>query len=46
MDWQLFWTFCILNVFNVIIYTINGKTEFWRGSMEETFSYDNLKKRK
>lgn len=24
-------------------YTINGKTVFWRGSMEETFSYDNLK---
>ena len=24
-------------------YTINGKTVFWRGSLEETFSYDNLK---
>lgn len=24
-------------------YTINGKTVFWRGTLEETFSYDNLK---
>lgn len=31
------------NTNSIAPYIINGKTVFWRGSMEETFSYNNLK---
>ena len=31
------------NAKGITPYTINGKTVFWQGSMEETFAYTNIK---